>query len=213
MDKFALKFLTLGSLAGSGFSGFWYHLGLFQSLSHDLGAYDYYCYSSGCLSLVLAFLNTTVDETVDACYGIQDSWLKGELSRFNMVVQLLDQLVTDKHVDGIVDFLHRLNIIVTTISHGVQIMKPSNRDDLVDLLVKTTWIPIVTGPGILRKGNEHFLDGGFSRVLHPPCNQTVWVPTTWTTFVHSLNPGLSRETVHRLWEMGNLADHPILSQK
>lgn len=35
---------------GSGFSGFWFHLGVLQKLSHKLHDYDFYCYSSGCLS-------------------------------------------------------------------------------------------------------------------------------------------------------------------
>jgi hypothetical protein len=197
---------------GSGFSGFWYHLGLFQGLDQELGSYNYYCYSSGCLSLVLAFLNTTIDETVDVCYEIEDGWMQGKLSRFNMVRHLLDRLVTASDVDRILQMLGRLNIIVTTTSQGVEIVQPSNREELIDLLIKTTWIPVVTGKGVLQQAGERYLDGGFSRVLHPPCNHTVWVPTTWTTFVHSLNPGLGREAVQELWEMGKTADHPLLME-
>ncbi|GKY93911.1 hypothetical protein MPSEU_000358000 [Mayamaea pseudoterrestris] len=196
---------------GSGFSGFWYHLGLFQGLDQELTSYNYYCYSSGCLSLVLAFLNTTIDETVDACYEIQNGWMQGELSRFDMVNHFLNRLVTPTDVNRIEHVLHQLNIIVTTASRGVEIVQPSNRSDLIDLLIKTTWIPIVTGQGVaLEQDGERYLDGGFSRVLHPPCNHSVWVPTTWTTFVHSLNPGLGREAVYQLFEMGKSADHPLL---
>ena len=195
---------------GSGFSGFWYHLGLFQGLDHQQTNFDYYCYSSGCLSLVLAFLNTTMDETADACYDIQDRWIDGTLSRYSLVMHFVERLVTPSDVDRITPILDRLNILVTSTSQGVEILKPSNRAELIDLLIKTTWIPTVTGRGMLRQGGDRYLDGGFSRVLHPPCNHTISVPTTWTTFVHSLNPGLGRETVQQLWELGKSAEHSIL---
>jgi hypothetical protein len=195
--------------SGAGFAGFWYHLGLFQGLGHELGYSDYFCYSSGCLSLVLAFLNTTVDETFDACNDIQNNWVSGDTSRYDLVVHFVDRLVTDQHVARIQSLLHRLNIIVTTTSQGVKISQPSNREELVDLLIKTTWIPLITGRGVLEQDGERFLDGGFSRKLHPTCDHTVVVPTTWTTLWNTLNPGFGRETVYKLFDMGRTAESAL----
>jgi hypothetical protein len=44
-------------LPGSGFPGFWFHLGYLHSFAdrHDLYDYDYYCFSASCLSKFLFF--------------------------------------------------------------------------------------------------------------------------------------------------------------
>lgn len=193
---------------GGGFSGFWYHLGLFQGVS-NLADYDYYCYSSGCLSLVLALLNTTVDAAFSACADAQRDWLDGQISRFELVDNILDKLVLEVEPHRLEPHLPRLNIIVSTTKDGAQVHQASNRDELMDLLIKTTWIPLVTGQGILNVDNERYLDGGFSRVLHPPCQHTAAVPITWDTLVHAFNPGFGRETTFSLYAMGQAADHPF----
>jgi hypothetical protein len=197
-------------LAGAGFSGFWYHLGLFQSVP-NLKDYDYYCYSSGCLSLLLAFLNTTVDSAYETCSSIQTSSLAGNLSQYELVDYFLDEFAPESVESAVLeDFLPRLNVLVTTANAGVEIQTPTNRRELVDLLVKTTWIPFVTGRGVMVDDDGHYLDGGFSRVLHPKCDHEVYVPVTWNTFIHTLNPGFDRRLVNEFWEMGQATEgHPF----
>jgi hypothetical protein len=76
--------------------------------------------------------------------------------------------------------------------------------------LKTTWIPFVTGRGVLADDGGHYLDGGFSRVLHPKCDHEVYVPVTWNTFIHTLNPGFDRKLVNEFWEMGQATKgHPF----
>jgi hypothetical protein len=41
--------MSFYNVIGGGFSGFWFHLGFFHSIP-NLGDYDFYCFSSGCLS-------------------------------------------------------------------------------------------------------------------------------------------------------------------
>jgi hypothetical protein len=197
-------------LLGAGFSGFWFHLGLFQSVP-NLKDYDYYCYSSGCLSLLLAFLNTTVDSAYETCSSIQTSSLAGNLSQYEMVDYFLDEFAPESVESAVLeDFLPRLNVLVTTANAGVDIQTPTNRRELIDLLVKTTWIPFVTGRGVLTDDDGHYLDGGFSRVLHPKCDHEVYVPVTWNTFIHTLNPGFDRKLVNEFWEMGQaIKGHPF----
>lgn len=168
----------------------------------DFANYDFYCYSSGCLSLVLAYLNTTVDDAFGTCRGIQKGWLNGSLSRYQIVDYFLEDLVPKADSSRLQLLLPHLNILLTTATNGVQVGQATNHEELVDLLVKTTWIPLVTGNGILRQDGESYIDGGFSRVLHPPCEHTARVPVTWDTYVNSLNPGFGRETAFGLWQMG-----------
>ena len=217
-------------LIGAGFAGFWYHLGMFQQQEYetqgivDLENNNYYCYSSGCLSLVLAYLNTTVDDVFQTCHGIQHGWRNGTLSRYEMVNVFLDQLVTGRDFDRLQEFLPRLHILVTSSNHGAEIGVARTREELVNLLVQTTWIPFVTGQGWLeepetvrrnhgmtdrqcssRSSRNKYLDGGFSRVLHPSCQHAVHVPLNWNTIVHTLNPSFGRETAFHLWDIGRSA--------
>ena len=191
------------SCTGSGFSGFWYHLGLLQS-SPDLHNRDYYCYSSGCLSLVLAFWNTTLDDTFDACFQLQQAWLDGNITRYDLVNGFLDHFMSASTLDHM-NILSRLHILVTTASTGVHIETATSLAELRDLLIKTTWIPYVTGEGILQQTQDYYLDGGFSRSLHPVCEQTLTVPLTWKTGLYTLDPSFEKSTAVEFWSMGQQA--------
>jgi hypothetical protein len=196
-------------LLGAGFAGFWYHYGLWEGIA-DLEAYNYYCYSSGCLSLVLAALNRTVDDTYSTCQQIQTDWMEGRTSRYGMVQRFLDELITDDDVQRIQSFLANVNMLVSTQSEGVVAIQATTRDELVEGLLQTTWIPIVTGKGVYRQENGgHALDGGFSRVLHPACQYTARVPTTFVSFFHTFNPGMKKETVDLMYAMGRSTKHPF----
>jgi hypothetical protein len=196
-------------LTGAGFSGFWYHLGLLQG-SPNLHQQDFYCYSSGCLSLVLAFLNSTVDNTYDTSYSIQQAWLQGNITRYDMVDWFLQDVVFPVYE---MNFLPRIHVLVTTASQGVHIETASSLEELKDLLIKTTWIPYVTGEGVMSGEEDYYLDGGFSRVLHPTCETNLRVPVTWKTTIHTLDPGFDRETALDFWRMGRLqsVQNPVFS--
>lgn len=191
---------------GSGFSGFWYHLGLLQSVE-DLESYDFYCYSSGCLSLILAYLDAPVDDAFAVCRSIQAGWQNGTLSSDSMVTQFMDELVPESRMDDLAPYLPRLNVLVTSVSSGSEVQVATDRDELVAMMRRTTWIPFVTGSGMLYESD--YLDGAFSRRLHPDCEHTVAKPTGWDAFVHSLNPGMDQQIVYDLVAMG--LDAPCMS--
>lgn len=192
---------SLFSMKGSGFSGFWYHLGLLDQMSDDLHQYEFYCYSSGCLSLVLAFMNVTVERAFDTSYSIQQAWLQGNISRYQMVEWFLDDLLEGHHEPT---FLPRIAVLLTSAKKGVEIQSATNLSELRTLLKKTTWIPFVTGQGVMMHEDDFYIDGGFSRVLHPECERTLPVPFTWKTLIYTLDPSFNRETALNFWSMGNM---------
>jgi hypothetical protein len=232
--RISIVLLLLLLFAGSGFAGFWYHLGTLHQMHDDLHDYDYYCYSSGCLSVVLSFMNTTVDSAAQTALHLQDSWRSGRLSSYDLVHHFLQALVPEEHDYSMRHFLPRIKVLVTTANDGVQVREAANRQELVDLLIKTTWIPFVTGQGVVRYSDDDsidntnnsnstgrnrgvgdsrgdvYLDGGFSRRLHPPCRYSIHVPTKWSTIVHTLNPGLSDVRLKQFWDMGVSNGHPLL---
>lgn len=192
---------SLMALVGAGFSGFWYHLGLLRAVPLPHG-YDYYCYSSGCLSVVLALLEAPVEETYNVCRGIQVEWSQGKLSTYDILDAFLDRLLPLEE-ETFTELLPRLNIISTRLdSTEVHIQQPSSRSELVSLLLRTTRIPFLTGHGWLQDGNARYIDGGFSRMFHPHCRYTVHVPVPWSTYIHSLNPGVSKEKVFEFVQLG-----------
>jgi hypothetical protein len=208
-----------GVRAGSGFSGFFYHQGYF-SARNATDTESFYCYSSGCLSLLLS--RTDLDTVFAHTTAIQDEMRAGTLSPYDVVERFVNQSIVheisrpcksrnDDENDvcsptarWIQDILPSLHILVTTWSDGVKALRPSTVDELADYLVQTTYIPFVTGPGEFLQvdDDQYVLDGAFSRTLHPQCDVSVHVPRTLDNLLHSLNPLMSKETARRLWRQG-----------
>lgn len=195
----------------------------------------------------------SVDDVYDKAYGIQQSWLAGNMSRFDIVEEFLQNLFEESdhddhqmpetmtannsstmdeyeqqqqgkncsiHHSGRIDqLLPKLKILVTSRGNGVEVIQPRTRSELVDALKQTTWIPFVTGEGVMRPDDseqetmeEFYLDGGFSRMLHPECAYDLRVPNTWVNMMYTLHPGMSQGQVNGLWEAGRNFDHPLLVQ-
>ena len=216
---------------GAGFSGFWYHLGLFQSMPTDtLYQYDYYCYSSACLSVILGFLQTPVEHAYNTCHAIQHEWYhQGTLSTYDMVDEFLRRLVPTNE-EQLEPWLSRIHILSTHVERGVDIQQPTNRHELVQLIRQTTWIPFLTGQewrfqvssdtnrSSLSKDNSSsadatsgggYLDGYFSVPWHPPCQYTAQVPFTWDLYLNSLNPAVGREKVFCFVHHGQAQINPF----
>jgi hypothetical protein len=86
-------------------------------------------------------MNTTVDEVIDSSFAVQDAWNSGSLNRFELVDKFFDDIVPSDSTTLLLEaFLPRLRILVTTLGEGVRITQATNRDELRDLIVKTTWV-------------------------------------------------------------------------
>lgn len=197
-------------IQGAGFSGFWFQLGVLQGI-RNLHEHHYYCYSSGCLSILMALTNTSIDDALSSTFGVQHAWQSGNISRYEIVNRFVDDIlsVDDNVLSEAVD---RMNILVTTAKEGLTIGKAKSPLELRDLLIKTTYIPYITGWGAWLNdefGGMH-LDGGFSRALHPRCEYTVDIPVTNLNIgINTFNPGLDRESVHKFWLQGKAHGHPL----
>ena len=180
--------------------------------------------------VVMAAMNISVSDAASIAYGIQNSWMEGNMTRFELVDYFLEGVLGDENAgedERIESFLPNLKILVTSKGSGVNVMQPTSRSELVDALKKTTWIPFVTGDGVLRpsstenstdscsaanafESDDFYIDGGFSRMLHPICEYDLRVPNTWINMLYTLHPGLSPQQVDLLWESGRNFDHPLL---
>jgi len=203
----------------------------------------------------MAAMNVSVTDALSMTYDIQQKWLAGDMSRFEIVDAFLEDVLGNNDIDpldamndiAVVDnddriesFLANIHVLVTTKGNGVKVVNPTSRRELVDALKQTTWIPFVTGEGVLRptldelnSGNlttigdgaddddgimrldeqDFYLDGGFSRMLHPLCEFDLRVPNTWINILYTLNPALKPHHVDELWEAGRNFDHPLLAYR
>lgn len=155
--------------------------------------------------MLLAFLKVSADDAWRAGFDVQSLWKENRLPNHAVVPTFLNRTVLPILEDdsGTLDFLPQMNFLITT-NNGVESHQAKNKEELVDLMIKTTWIPFVTGHGILYQNGSYFLDGGFSRHLHPKCEHALHAPSTWGALVHSLNPGLPRDLVQSFWNMGQM---------
>jgi hypothetical protein len=166
-------------------------------------------------------MNHTVDTVMDAALWSQERWMNQNISRFDLVQDFFDSLVppTDHNDDDDDDdnqqssqqllkvLLPKLKILVTTKSNGLEILEASSREELLDFMIKTTWVPVLTGRGMLFDDQDLYLDGGFSRFLHPECEYRLDLPVTWETVVHTFTPSLTKDTIRELWTAGYGYEH------
>lgn len=154
-------------------------------------------------------MNKSLDQVSEAAFAAQNSWTSGNRSRFELVDYFFEALVPYEDEDHVSNSMlehtiQRMKVLVTTASGSVEIIEASSRQELKDSIMKTTWVPYLTGWGIPRenKDGSFHVDGGFSRFFHPRCETSLTLPLIWDTMVHTFNPGLDRKQVHRLWKAG-----------
>jgi hypothetical protein len=84
-------------IPGAGFSGFFYTLGRLQALHNappeELAAYEYYCFSAGCLALITSLLKIPIDSAIELAHSSRDKWMMGEIGRYNVVEHFVDGLM------------------------------------------------------------------------------------------------------------------------
>jgi hypothetical protein len=152
-------------------------------------------------------MNKSLDDVSGAAFAVQEAWTSGNRSRFELVEHFFDEIVPqnlDEDKEIAIRVLPRIKILVTTIAEGFQIVEATNRRELKDSILKTTWVPYLTAMGLSSQ-----LDGGFSRLLHPKCEMSLHLPLIWETMVHTFSPGLTREQVRRLWHAGHSYNYPL----
>lgn len=189
------------------------------------------------LGILPVFLNHSLEHVYDAALASQNAWKRGHRSRFEIVDYFLEELLppvperdcaenkTRTHwaqneqsscADDL-DFLPRIKILVTTPwdDDGYAVLEPKSRSELIEYIKKTTWVPYLTGEGIRMTEHDEsnqqrvYLDGGFSRTLHPKCDAEWHLPIMWETLVHTFSPGLTRDQVQSLWEGGKNYEYPV----
>lgn len=160
------------------------------------------------IGVLSVFMNRSLHEISEAAFAAQIAWKSGNRSRFELVDFFFDAVVPqelEEDAELMKRSLSRIKVLVTTLSDGgFKVLEPSSRQDLKESILKTTWVPYLTGWGLPLDDEDgmYYLDGGFSRLLHPKCQTSLHLPLIWETLVHTFSPGLTKEQVYRLWQSG-----------
>jgi hypothetical protein len=151
-------------------------------------------------------MNKSLEEVSEAAFAAQNAWTSGNRSRFELVDYFFDSLVQSEaeYELELERAIPRIKVLVTNLSGGFEVVEATNRKELKDSIIKTTWVPYLTGWGLPRDSNDvvPYVDGGFSRLWHPQCETRLDLPLIWETLVHTFNPALDNSQVQRLWMAG-----------
>lgn len=188
-------------LPGAGFSGFWYTFGRVSNLP-DNKERDYHCFSAGCLVVSSVFLGREYSDVALTAKSIQQRWLDGEISRYDVASEFVDDLLELKDPANALRqdaWLPRVQVLTSNWYGGAELTTAKNRGELRELLIQTSFIPFATGFGMYHEGEN---DGGFSLLYHPRCKHNVMLPLTWTMLSNILNVNMGMDTVQELYEIG-----------
>ena len=150
-------------IPGAGFSGFFYTLGRLQALhntsSHSSTAYEYYCFSAGCLALVTSLLKLSIDSAIELAHTSRNQWIVGEISRYDVVGNFVDGLLyhaekktalLDENLNATTggesaeELIYRTNATQGFFNNPGQYLSNSHGNSLQDLLprinvITSTW--------------------------------------------------------------------------
>ncbi|GMH71877.1 hypothetical protein TrST_g1478 [Triparma strigata] len=126
---------------------------------------SYHCYSGGCFAVVAHLMDISLDDILAIGLDLQQKWMKGEISRFDIVSKFIDEVLpTNPNTPLRESLKNQLNIITSTTALQPNIQKPTNFSSIKKLLVQTSWIPGVTGNSLFVDGA---VDGFLSSYKHP----------------------------------------------
>ncbi len=83
--------------------------------------------------------NTSLDDAMSSTFGIQQAWQNGEISRFEIVENFVNNFlsVENRLLTGVFE---RVHVLVTTAKGGLTIGQANSTSELKDLLIKTTYM-------------------------------------------------------------------------
>lgn len=200
-------------LPGGGFSGFWYTYGSLAAIEHP-EQYTYYCYSSGCACIAAWISNKSYEEVLNIALSTRNRWMNGELSRFDIVNEFIDELIPDDDDEDDMTvgsamvremMLENVRVLVTSYRTGPEVKQASNMSELREILSHTMAIPFITHWGMWSEGTDggYYIDGAFSKYLHPKCQNRLNGSFDFEMLTDTFNPNLHPDKVRRYWEAGS----------
>ena len=81
-----------------------------------------------------------MEEVTEIGFATQKAWMRGNLTRFEVIDHFVDKLLADESDESLQQVLPNLQILVTTTQDGFEVKQPTDRAELRELLTKTTWM-------------------------------------------------------------------------
>jgi len=116
-------------------------------------------------------LRVDLGKSLEVGGGLQRDWGEGTMSRYQIVGRFIDQMYEDMGVMSYSEretkaLLGQLNVMLTTTNGGLNVQSPESWSGLKELLIQTSWIPVITGDSPFYEGH---VDGYISSLFagHP----------------------------------------------
>ena len=164
-------------ISGGAISGYWYFYGNTNNIIDKT-----YCYSSGCLALVSKIEPNTFNNTINYAINLKNRYNNKNISFFDITKIFIKDIVKNIEINDL-----DINIITSTYFGKCVISNPKTKNELINLLIETTNIPMITHKFDIRKN----IDGFFCNFNHPKCNTKITFPKTFIFFINLFNPTFS----------------------
>jgi hypothetical protein len=158
------------------------------------------CYSAGCLGAVAVYANHSMPDLYRMASGLQRDWRNGNLNRYHVVEDFIDQLLEGQSFEpNVLESLYILTSVPEPWGFRAVMRQPTSMTSLALMLRQSAWIPLATGITYTLEGH---MDGGFSAFQHPVCQMKLGLPNDWNVLTNTLNVNLGEAHVQEFWQLG-----------
>ena len=145
-------------LTGGGFASMWYNLGFLKRMDLTANTTDtFYCYSAGTISMVLHLSGLPVDDILDVCDGIDKK------ANFNIMLTELFQACLPEDIHERLNAGNYIFVLGKPWFRSEEKTRWSSKDDVIDSVLKSCYIPFLSGPSIFYKGQ--YIDGSLTYAI------------------------------------------------
>ena len=145
-------------VTGGGFQAFWYNYGALHSRLNNLSLYDtIYTFSSGAIATVIKIADIRFEKLISICLHIKDKF-KGSICSINLT-NILREFLEEILPENIHELMsiYPIHIVYSSVLFQTyDITSWNSKKDVIDCIVKSCYIPILSG------SFSYYLDGTFS---------------------------------------------------
>ncbi len=169
------------SVGPGGISGYWFFINKLKNYNDNQ---DFTCASSGCLAVVAK--NIDFNQSYKIAKNIKYNTGNFEKIKNNFIYNLANNI----------NKIPRISIITMDLMGNCFKTKPNNKKELVELLILTTNVPLITT-------TKKHIDGGICYYIQNYCNKKIYLPVNYKFVLHIFNYNMGLKDVLYYYNYNN----------
>ena len=181
LQYFIPEYENCTMISYGGYSGFWYYYSNLQK-NYFLDK-SIYCYSAGCLATVASIQHNNYNSLINMVKTIRNKYNDNEINRFdirNEFIYKISEKVTDIKY-------YNINILTSSYYGNCNIIRPTNKEELINALNMTTSLPFITS----KLNMSQNIDGFFCLNKYPKCKEKFTIPNTLYFYINIFNHNIN----------------------